>query len=61
MPASTPVSDDILDELAAIIRHTYKDEYGLPADGTFEDCADKILDWYIVVPRDQVDEKRVRQ
>ncbi|NKY60402.1 hypothetical protein [Nocardia flavorosea] len=31
------------DQLAELIGDTYQDDYGLPADGTFQDCADAAL------------------
>lgn len=38
-----PVNEQNISELAAIIEEAYSDDYGLPAPGTFEDCADAIL------------------
>lgn len=45
------MSNDIRRALADLISDTYADEYGLPLEGTFEDCADAILDEFLVLPR----------
>lgn len=42
---------DIRARLAQIASDTYKDEWGLPEDGTFEDIADAILTEFSVTPR----------